>query len=152
MHHVDACTLPISPYILRQHSPHNLPMRKSTPVQIRVKTSSIMRVENTFPTLGNGLELGRINLIFMPRQKIRLARQTSQEVRRCGISETKRRGGALLAKGDHVYEVWVFGRRSALVEDAACREGSVDCADDETRWIEGDVTGIVLNSPVVRQD
>lgn len=103
-----------------------------------------MRVKDTLSALRNGLELRRVKLIFMPGQKILNARSTAQEIGGRRFSETQRRGSALLAKDDHVHKGWVLRRRGALVEDPACREGVVDCADDESSRVEGDVASVVL--------
>lgn len=77
--------------------------------------------------------------------KIAFTRPAAQEVRRDRVTELNRCVGALLAEQNHVGEVGIFVLSGGFfAEDAARWEDGLDGADDETGWVEGQVTGIVL--------
>lgn len=77
--------------------------------------------------------------------QIAFTRPAAQEVCRDRVTELNRCVGALLAEQNHVGEVGIFALPGGFfAEDAARWEDSSDGADDETSWVEGQVTGVVL--------
>lgn len=114
--------------MLGQNSPHNLPVRKRTPITICPKTACLMRLKDRSPSVLDRLELHRVNLML--GHEIRRAGFAAQEIRVGWFAESERRGSALLAEDDHVGEVGVFLGCDIFAEDAAGWEDGLDCADD----------------------
>lgn len=85
----------------------------------------------------------------MLREEKVLAGFAAQEILLLRVAEAQRCAGTLLTKEYHVGEIGVlviFGR-CLLAEDAAGWEDGLDGAGDEACWVEGQVSGVVLQEP-----
>lgn len=118
-------------------------MLKRTAILELVQSSDLLRPQKRSATLGPSGKHGSVK--FVLGNKIAFTRSAAQEIRRDRVTELNRGVGALLAEQNHVGEVGIFilsGR--CFTEDAARWEDGCDGADNETGWIEGQVTGVVL--------
>lgn len=118
-------------------------MLERTAILVLVQSSDFLRLQKISTALGPRGKHGRVQ--FVLRNQIAFTRPAAQEVCRDRVTELNRCVGALLAEQNHVGEVGIFALSGGFfAEDAARWEDGSDGADDETGWVEGQVTGVVL--------
>jgi hypothetical protein len=131
---------PILPYRMRQHSPHNRPMPKST-LLLPLNQRMLLPLPHNLPAPCRQ----SLSIHLVLRQQERLSRAAPQEIGLRGLPEGQG-SGILLAEDDHVGEV---GSGSVICffvfsEDPAGGEGGLDSSDYEACGWEGEVSGVVL--------
>lgn len=120
-------------------------MLDRTAILVLVQSSGLLSNQNWSTALGPRGKDGRVE--FVLGNKVAFTRLAAQEVSRDRVTELNRCVRALLAEKDQVGEVGIFVISSGFfAEDAARWENGIDGADDETGWVEGHITGVVLCS------
>lgn len=121
-------------------------MLQGTAVLVLVQSLNFLVDKEASSTLGDMVEYCRVKLMF--GKEVALTGIATQEITLLRVPESKRSAGAFGTEDNHVGKVGVLvvQDRRLLAEDAAGWEGSQDGADDEARWVEGKIAGVVLYS------